>query len=311
MIRTPQSRRSRACITSSRSATVRAGAGAELDAAELPAIGRARTVQAGTRTRRAAVRRQAIRAGAAATSRRCGRGADGDDRELVQLRLAECDYFLKRPRRARRRAALSSSKASRQGEALYFYAVASRDLGDRGEYLRRRPAHRRRVPDPELGGRGAEQPGDAIHRPGRRRQADAVFRELYRSIRRALRRARGVEDRLAAYRSGRYADTVRVVRARRRRFPRSDYRPAWLYWSGRAHERSASEPTLAEERYALVATDYLNSYYGRLALKRLDGRRGRSTGRGPRPDRRGRRRCCAAAAERGGRPGAARRRAVR
>ena len=34
-------------------------------------------------------------------------------------------------------------------------------------------------------------------------------------------------------------------------FPRSDYRPPWLYWSGRSHEE-LKERELAEERYALV-----------------------------------------------------------
>ena len=49
-------------------------------------------------------------------SRRCGRVADGDDRELVQLRLAECDYFLKRrAQRARRRAGRTSTR--RRGRA--------------------------------------------------------------------------------------------------------------------------------------------------------------------------------------------------
>src|SRR5262249_28697164 len=39
--------------------------------------------------------------------------------------------------------------------------------------------------------------------------------------------------------------------------------------SGRAHE-ALREQALAEARYNLVFTDYLNSYYGRLASKRLD-----------------------------------------
>ena len=38
-------------------------------------------------------------------------------------------------------------------------------------------------------------------------------------------------------------------------FPRSDYRPAWLYWAGRAHDR-LKEPALAEERYMLAVGDY-------------------------------------------------------
>src|SRR5439155_22759608 len=62
--------------------------------------------------------------------------AQGDDRELVQLRLAECDYFLKRARNARDGVRPYIEKASRQGEALFFYAVATRELGDQAEYLR-------------------------------------------------------------------------------------------------------------------------------------------------------------------------------
>ena len=45
---------------------------------------------------------------------------------------------------------------------------------------------------------------------------------------------------------------------------------AWLYWAGRAHE-ALQDKSVADARYALVATDYLNSYYGRVAAKRLEG----------------------------------------
>src|SRR5262249_30878072 len=47
------------------------------------------------------------------------RAATGDDRELVQLRLAEIDYFQKRPRNARDGVRPYIEQASRQGEALY------------------------------------------------------------------------------------------------------------------------------------------------------------------------------------------------
>src|SRR5262245_16782336 len=56
--------------------------------------------------------------------------AQGDERELVNLRLAECDYYLKRARAARDGVRPYIEKASRQGEALFFYAVASREVGD-------------------------------------------------------------------------------------------------------------------------------------------------------------------------------------
>src|SRR5262245_60281422 len=74
-----------------------------------------------------------------------------------------------------------------------------------------------------------------------------------------------------AYRNARYADAARAFESGAAHFPRSDYRPAWLYWSARAHE-ALNEQQLAGSRYALVTADYMNSYYGRLAVKRTDGR---------------------------------------
>ena len=62
------------------------------------------------------------------------RAADQDS-ALIQLRLAECDYFLKRTRIAKD--ALSSFDAGpRRAEALYYYAAAARDSGDPATYLR-------------------------------------------------------------------------------------------------------------------------------------------------------------------------------
>jgi soluble lytic murein transglycosylase len=197
--------------------------------------------------------------------------AQGDDRELVQLRLAECDYFQKRARAAREGVRPYIEKASRQGEALYFYAVATRELGDHAEYLR---VVRRLVDDFPTQSWSEEalnnlathyilQSDDA--------SADQAFRELYEKF-----PAGHYAERAAwkigwwAYKNGRYADTVRAFESAAAQFPRSDYRPTWLYWSGRAHE-ALKEPALADARYALVATDYLNTYYGRLAVKRLGG----------------------------------------
>src|SRR5439155_14371643 len=63
--------------------------------------------------------------------------AQGDEREIANLRLAECDYFLKRPRNTRDEARPYIEHASRQAEALFFYAIATRDLGDHAEYLKK------------------------------------------------------------------------------------------------------------------------------------------------------------------------------
>jgi soluble lytic murein transglycosylase len=72
-----------------------------------------------------------------------------------------------------------------------------------------------------------------------------------------------------AYREKNFAETIRIFERGAAHFPRSDYRPPWLYWTARAYDRMG-ERAKAVERYRLTATDYLNSYYGRLAWKRLE-----------------------------------------
>jgi soluble lytic murein transglycosylase len=193
-----------------------------------------------------------------------------DDRELIDLRLAECDYFLKRTRIAREALRPYLDKGSRQGEALYFFAVAQRDLGARAEYV----SIARRVIDEFPTQSWAEEAlnslaSDAVVQSDDA-GADALFRELYSKFpggRYAERAAWKVGWR--AYRSGQYAETVRYFESAAAKFPRSDYRPTWLYWSGRAHE-ALNEPELARARYTLTATDYQNTYYGRLVAMRPD-----------------------------------------
>jgi len=197
--------------------------------------------------------------------------AQGDERELVNLRLAESDYFLKRARNARDGVRPYIENASRQGEALFFYAVSSRELGETDEYLR---TVRRLAKDfgeqtwaeealNNLATYYILQNDDA--------QADATFREMYEKFPTGHYAERAAwKIGWWAYKNGQYADTVRAFESGAASFPRSDYRPSWLYWSARAHE-SLGNAAMAESRYTLVATDYLNSYYGRLALKRLDG----------------------------------------
>jgi peptidoglycan lytic transglycosylase len=195
------------------------------------------------------------------------RAAD-EDRMLIQLRLAECDYFVKRTRIAKD--ALSSFDAGpRRAEALYYYAVAARDSGDPATYLR---TIRRIVDDfpteawaeealNSLGSYYLKQDDDDA--------ADAVFRELYQKFPKgsyAERAAWKVGWR--SYRQKRYDETVGYFERAAFDFPRSDYRPSWLYWAARAHEQ-LKDGTVATERYNLVVTDYLNSYYGRLAVKHV------------------------------------------
>ena len=75
----------------------------------------------------------------------------------------------------------------------------------------------------------------------RRRRPTRCSARCSRGIRRPLRRAGRVEDRLARL-SRAAATRTRFVSssAAAADFPRSDYRPAWLYWSARAHEALGS-----------------------------------------------------------------------
>lgn len=61
---------------------------------------------------------------------------------------------------------------------------------------------------------------------------------------------------------------MRVFESAALAFPRSDYRPPFLYWAARAHAK-LDAAALADARLRLVYTDYANSYYGRLAERQL------------------------------------------
>ena len=201
------------------------------------------------------------------TIHRAAQQSGGDDAELVALRLAECDYFMKKPRLARDAVKPYTVKASRQGEALFFYAVSVRELGDQGEYQRTI----RRIVDEFPNGSWAEEALNnlATHQivDNDDAAADATFREMF-----AKYPGGHYAERAAwkigwwAYKNGQYAETAKAFESGAARFPRSDYRPSWLYWSARAHE-ALREKEQADADYALVATDYLNTYYGRLAVQ--------------------------------------------
>ncbi|HEY1911135.1 MAG TPA: transglycosylase SLT domain-containing protein [Vicinamibacterales bacterium] len=201
------------------------------------------------------------------------RGASqGDDRELVNIRLAECDFFLKHARNTRDALKPYIENASRKGEALYFYAVAIRELGDQAEYFR----IIRRLADEFTSQSWAEEALNnlATHYilQSDDDNADATFREMIAKFPMGHYAERASwKVGWNAYRRGRYAEAIQVFEPAAMHFPRSDYRPSWLYWSARAYE-SLNQPALADARYTLVTTDYLNSYYGRLSLTHLDGR---------------------------------------
>jgi soluble lytic murein transglycosylase len=194
--------------------------------------------------------------------------AKGDDRELVALRIAQCHYHLKRLRDAREGLRPLLQGGTRQAEALYFYGLTLRGLGSPDEYistLRRVAAD---FPKESWSGEALNNLATYHIRRDEDTDAEAIFLELLEKQPAGLHAERAAwRVGWWAYRDRRYQEAVRVFDRAAARSPRSDYRPAWLYWSGKAYE-ALENMARARERYELLLADYLNSYYGRLALKR-------------------------------------------
>jgi soluble lytic murein transglycosylase len=195
--------------------------------------------------------------------------ATGDDKEVVSLRLAECDYYLRNYRAAHDALTPLLDSAKRKAEARFFYLTATRALGDTDTYV---TLARNLVNDfPEESWTEETLNNLASHYilDNDDESADDVFRELYRRFphgRYAERAAWKVG--WWFYKTNQLADAALIFDEAAAAFPRADTRPAWLYWAARAHDQCGEE-SIATERYRLVATDYLNSYYGRLASKQL------------------------------------------
>jgi soluble lytic murein transglycosylase len=199
-------------------------------------------------------------------------GARGDDRELIGLRLAQCDYYERKFRVALDGVRPYLDDGPRRAEAMYIQAATLRRLRRHTEFI---AVVRRLAADPAAG-RWAEDALDDLATyyivSDEDDLAEATFRELYERNPQGRRAERAAwEAGWRAYRGGRYADTVKYFEQAAAAFPRSDYRPGWLYWAGRAR-RQLDQPPIAVERFALVTADYGNSYYGRLAAKRLGSR---------------------------------------
>ncbi len=196
--------------------------------------------------------------------------ATGDDRELIALRLAECDYFTKRTGAARAALQPLTQTASRRGEALFFYALASRDDGQTQTFLSLLDRVRTEFPDQTWAEDALNNLGTYYIRTNDDEKADAIFREMYERYPRGNHGERSAwKSGWTAYRKNDFPYTARTFERAASDFPRSDYRPAWLYWAGRAQEQ-LNDQTTARQRYTIAAADYANSYYGRLAMKRLD-----------------------------------------
>jgi len=193
----------------------------------------------------------------------------GDDREVVDLRIAESDFFLKRYAAARDGVRPYLDRASRRGEAKFFYLAAANALGEADEAVQLTRALVAEFPDSSWSDEALNNLGTHYIVTNQDDLAAQTFRELFEKFPTGPHAERAAwKYGWWAYTTGNYAETARVFEAAAAAFPRSDYRPPWLYWSARARDKLGQRET-ADARMRLIHADYLNSYYGRLAARRL------------------------------------------
>ena len=193
----------------------------------------------------------------------------GEDREVTELRIAESDYFLKRHKQALVALEPWLDRGARKAEARFFYLSALRELDRHDEYIAQTRSLVADFPDSSWSEEALNNLGTHYILSNDDQAAADVFEELYAKFPTGTRGERAAwKAGWWAYKNGEHEETVRVFEAAAKSYPRSDYRPSFLYWSGRAHAQLGAAPQ-AEARLRLVHSDYGNSYYGRLALMHL------------------------------------------
>lgn len=195
------------------------------------------------------------------------------DRERVAIRLAGAEIALGRHRegRAALRPMLDGPLAD---EAHFHYVAAARGLKLKDQHRALARAFVEKFPNSPFADEVLNTLASALIVDDQDDEADEVFREIaarYPAGRFAERAA--WKAGWSAYRQGRFTEALQYFDRGAAQFPRSDYRPSWLYWAGRAATQ-AGDLNTAAARLRLAATDYHNSYYGRLAIARLKDARG-------------------------------------
>jgi soluble lytic murein transglycosylase len=195
------------------------------------------------------------------------RVASGDDKELVDLRVAECDFYLRRHDAAREGTRPYLEGASRKAEARFFFLSALRELGSHDEYIAQTRALVSDFPGDSWSEEALNNLGTHFIVTNQDEAAAQVFAELYEKFPTGSRAERAAwKAGWWSYRKGDYANTVRTFESAASTFPRSDYRPSFLYWAARSHG-ALGQADHAAARFRIVFQDYGSSYYGRLAKK--------------------------------------------
>ena len=193
----------------------------------------------------------------------------GDVHDGAEVRIGVADVQAKQYRAAADRLRSLTGTGTHQAEAQLHYALAVRGLGDANGYAQAVRA----LADTHRQSPYAEEALNGLATWHVLADDDAAAAEVFGMMVQRFPAGRFAE-RAAwkagwwAYRNRNDAAAMAYFETGARGFPRSDYRPSWLYWSGRAKQRLGDRAGAAA-RFVLTAADYRNSYYGRLAVAQL------------------------------------------
>lgn len=194
--------------------------------------------------------------------------SDGDA-ALVALRLAEIEYFQGRYSNARESLQPFLTSGARQAEARFFYLMSQRGMRNDDAFIELVRALERDFPESSWAEEALNHLATLYIQRDRDDEADVVLREMYARFPRGRYAERAAwKTGWTSYRRGDMREAARYFESAAANFPRSDYRPAWLYWSARARAAMGDAPG-AVARYQLTFADYQNTYYGRLSERDL------------------------------------------
>ncbi len=196
----------------------------------------------------------------------------GADQEVVALRIAEAQFYLGRFREALDGTRPFIESASRKAEARFFHLSALRGVGDHSAYVAAVRALVSDFSDSTWADEALNNLATHYILVDDDASASGVFAEYLDKFPRGSHGPRA-SWKLGwwRYRQGDFESAAAIFDRAASDFPRSDYRPSWLYWSAKAYDRLKNADSAAA-RYAIVAADYLNWYYGRLADEQLTER---------------------------------------
>ncbi|TAK16935.1 MAG: tetratricopeptide repeat protein, partial [Acidobacteria bacterium] len=192
------------------------------------------------------------------------------EKDLVALRLAQCDLGLRKFAAARDALQpLVDKDGPRQADARYAMLGVLRGLGRKDEFVAATRAFVESGRSDQLAEAALNDLASFYILEDEDAKAADVFGEMYR------RYPSGANAERAAWRwgwwsytKGEYAETIRVFDDAFSRFSRSDYKSAWIYWAARARQNSGQRDAAAET-YRRTVSLYQNSYYGREADRSL------------------------------------------